>query len=136
MNMSIEVELTQTLQKLKDIELALNESSIVAITDRRGVTTESLILVIIVENLPINTLKIDKSFINELDVDGEIIVNTIINMGKNLNFTVIAEGIENNSQLEYLKSQDCHEGQGYYFSKPVSAEEIGACHHPNFVEST
>ncbi|QGS69072.1 EAL domain-containing protein [Oceanobacillus sp. 143] len=81
------------------------------------------------KQLPIDTLKIDKSFIDNLDADGEIIVNTIINMGKNLRFRVIAEGIENKQQLDYLKLQKCHEGQGYYFSKPVKSEEIQKIYH-------
>jgi len=76
------------------------------------------------KNLPINTLKIDKSFIRELNTDEEVIVDTIINLGKNLNFNVLAEGIEKEEQLTYLKSQDCHEGQGYYWSKPVGADEM------------
>lgn len=76
------------------------------------------------KQLPIDTLKIDKSFIDDLDRDGEIITNTIINMGKNLHFRIIAEGIESEKQLEYLKSQQCHEGQGYFFSKPVQPNEI------------
>ncbi|RDW19405.1 sensor domain-containing protein [Oceanobacillus chungangensis] len=81
------------------------------------------------KQLPIDTLKIDKSFIDNLDADGEIIVNTIINMGKNLRFRVIAEGIENKQQLDYLKLQKCHEGQGYYFSKPVKSEVIQKLYH-------
>ncbi|MDT8861316.1 EAL domain-containing protein [Alkalihalobacillus sp. MEB130] len=76
------------------------------------------------KHLPVDTIKIDKSFIHELDLDGELIVNTIIQMGINLNFTVIAEGIENEKQLAYLKKQNCHKGQGYYFSKPVRENEF------------
>jgi diguanylate cyclase (GGDEF)-like protein/PAS domain S-box-containing protein len=76
------------------------------------------------KKLPIDTLKIDKSFIDDLDTDGEIIVNTIIHMGKNLNFNVLAEGIETEDQLDYLKLQECHEGQGYYFSKPVDSKDL------------
>jgi diguanylate cyclase (GGDEF)-like protein/PAS domain S-box-containing protein len=76
------------------------------------------------KKLPIDTLKIDKSFIDDLDTDGEIIVNTIIHMGKNLNFNVLAEGIETEDQLDYLKLQECHEGQGYYFSKPLAGKEL------------
>lgn len=45
-------------------------------------------------------------------------------MGTNLNYKVLAEGIETADQLRYLKSQNCLEGQGYFFSKPVSSEEI------------
>lgn len=76
------------------------------------------------KRLPINTLKIDKSFINDLDMNDEVIVNTIITMGKNLNFNVVAEGIETKDQLSYLKDQNCHEGQGYFFSKPLKAVEL------------
>ncbi len=45
-------------------------------------------------------------------------------MGKNIKFTLIAEGIEQGKQLSYLKQQDCHEGQGYLFSKPIPAEQV------------
>lgn len=76
------------------------------------------------KRLPINTLKIDQSFIRDLDVNDEVIVNTIITMAKNLQFNIIAEGIEIDYQLSYLKDQDCHEGQGYYFSKPIDAREL------------
>ena len=76
------------------------------------------------KQLPIDTLKIDKSFIDDLDRDGKIIVNTIISMGKNLQFRVIAEGIENSDQFKYLKQQQCHEGQGYFFSRPVESDKI------------
>lgn len=76
------------------------------------------------KQLPIDTLKVDKSFIDDLDKDGEIITNTIISMAKNLKFKVIAEGIENEEQLSYLKGQNCHEGQGYYFSKPITSEKM------------
>lgn len=76
------------------------------------------------KNLPIDTLKIDKSFIHDLDIDEEVIINTIITMGKNLDFKVVAEGVESEEQLSYLKSQNCHEAQGYLWSKPVAADEI------------
>jgi EAL domain-containing protein (putative c-di-GMP-specific phosphodiesterase class I) len=45
-------------------------------------------------------------------------------MGKSLNLDVLAEGIETQKQLEFLKNSKCGEGQGYYFSKPMSAEEL------------
>lgn len=81
------------------------------------------------KQLPIDTLKIDKSFIDDLDRDGKIIVNTIISMGKNLQFRIIAEGIENSDQFIYLKQQECHEGQGYFFSKPVESNKIEEIYH-------
>ncbi|GAE25615.1 diguanylate cyclase/phosphodiesterase [Halalkalibacter wakoensis JCM 9140] len=76
------------------------------------------------KHLPVDTIKIDKSFISELDSDGEVLVNTIINMGHNLHFTVIAEGIETEKQLTYLQQQNCQKGQGYIFSKPLKAQEF------------
>lgn len=76
------------------------------------------------KQLPINTLKIDKSFIDNLDEDDDVIVNTIITMGTNLNFKVLAEGVESKEQISYLQKQDCHEGQGYFWSKPTTAKEI------------
>jgi len=105
---------SRTIQKLK--ELGVNVS-----IDDFGTGYSSLSYL---KQLPIDTLKIDKSFIDDLDRDGEIIANTIIHMGKNLNFRVIAEGIESIDQLHYLKKQSCHEGQGYYFSKPVNEDQI------------
>lgn len=74
--------------------------------------------------LPINTLKIDRSFIKNLELENGVIINTIITMGKNLDFNIIAEGIENNEQLAYLKAQGCHEGQGFYWSRAVDPREI------------
>ena len=103
-----------TLSNLKDIGVGIS-------IDDFGTGYSSLSYL---KRLPINTLKIDKSFIDDLDSDGKLIVNTIITMGTNLNYKVLAEGIETADQLRYLKSQNCLEGQGYFFSKPVSPEEI------------
>ncbi|MFD2216714.1 MULTISPECIES: EAL and GGDEF domain-containing protein [Metabacillus] len=74
--------------------------------------------------LPINNLKIDKSFINNLDSDGRILVQTIITMGKNLEYQLIAEGIESTDQLTFLQELSCDFGQGYMFSKPLSADAL------------
>jgi diguanylate cyclase len=74
---------------------------------------------------PIDTLKIDRSFVQELDGDaGEAIVRAIISVGLSLNQRVVAEGIETQQQLSFLKSYHCEEGQGYYFSRPVPAEKL------------
>jgi diguanylate cyclase (GGDEF)-like protein len=80
--------------------------------------------------LPIDCIKIDKSFIRNIAVSKEAktIVATIINLCKALNLHVIAEGIENSMELEYLKFSDCDIGQGYYFSKPISMEELEERH--------
>jgi EAL domain-containing protein (putative c-di-GMP-specific phosphodiesterase class I) len=73
---------------------------------------------------PFERLKIDRSFINKMSEDkkGEAIVKTILMLGENLNIEVVAEGIETERQLELLRSLGCRAGQGYLFSKPVSAK--------------
>ncbi len=71
--------------------------------------------------LPIDELKIDKSFIMGLDdaKDGRDMVKTILNIAKNLNLTIVAEGIEEVYQQEFLIEEQCDILQGYYFSKPI-----------------
>jgi diguanylate cyclase (GGDEF)-like protein len=76
--------------------------------------------------LPIDTLKIDKAFIDNIvnPLNEAPIVNTIINLAKNLKLKVIAEGVETANQVQYLKSHGCDQIQGYYFSKPLPADGI------------
>ena len=73
---------------------------------------------------PLDTLKIDRSFISGMKEGGEgmEIARTILPMAKNLHLDVIAEGVETAEQLALLQKLQCKYGQGYYFSKPVSAE--------------
>lgn len=74
---------------------------------------------------PIHTLKIDQSFINELKADGTNaeIVNTIVMLAHNLGLDVVAEGIEEEYQVQHLRSIGCDFVQGYYFAKPMPAGE-------------
>lgn len=76
--------------------------------------------------LPIDYLKIDRSFITEMLIHAPIqsIIQTIIDMGRNLDMELIAEGIEEEGQSLLLAECGCQFGQGYLFSKPLSAEEI------------
>lgn len=78
------------------------------------------------KNFPIDALKIDKSFIQDIvkDDDNAAITNTIITLAQNLNLNVIAEGVETKEQLEFLLSKNCYIMQGFYFSKPIKAEEL------------
>lgn len=77
-------------------------------------------------HFPIDKLKIDKSFIDEINQhkDGEEIVKTIIELGNRLRFQVIAEGVEHEQQMSFLKENKCYFAQGYFFSKPLPAKEI------------
>jgi len=75
---------------------------------------------------PLDTLKIDRSFISSMDDDGDgmEIARTILPMAKNLRLDVVAEGVETLEQYELLKKFNCAFGQGYYFSRPLSADGI------------
>ncbi len=78
------------------------------------------------KKLPADFLKIDISFVSGIgkDKSDEMIVKTIISMAKNLGMKAIAEGIENEDQLRFLKQEGCDLGQGYYFGKPYPQNEI------------
>ncbi|MFD1737888.1 EAL domain-containing protein [Bacillus salitolerans] len=78
------------------------------------------------KEFPINTLKIDQSFVRNLNQNpnDETIVKTIISMAHSLNLSVIAEGIESKEQLIFLQQHFCEGGQGYLFGKPVPSEEL------------
>ena len=74
---------------------------------------------------PIDRLKIDRAFIKDIpDADDGMIATSIIALAKSLKLKVLAEGVETEEQLEFLKHHDCDEYQGYFFSKPVSADEV------------
>jgi diguanylate cyclase (GGDEF)-like protein/PAS domain S-box-containing protein len=78
------------------------------------------------KHFPIVRLKIDQSFVRELP-DGEdnrAIARAVISLGRQLNLKVIAEGVETERQLDFLRDNDCHEIQGYHYSKPVSPSEL------------
>lgn len=77
------------------------------------------------KRFPIDTLKIDQSFVRDIttDPDDATIVNAMIGMGNNLNKRVSAEGVETREQLTFLRAAGCGEAQGYYFSRPLVLEE-------------
>jgi diguanylate cyclase (GGDEF)-like protein/PAS domain S-box-containing protein len=78
------------------------------------------------KRFPIDTLKIDRSFISDLpgDADDKAITAAIITMGKSLDLTVVAEGVETKEQLDFLRAHGCDEFQGYYAHKPMPADEF------------
>lgn len=77
------------------------------------------------KRFPIDTLKIDQSFVADLDsADGAAIVDAIIALSKTLGLRVIAEGIEDKHQLAYLLGKDCDLLQGFYFARPIYPEDV------------
>ncbi|HPD55867.1 MAG TPA: PAS domain S-box protein [Smithellaceae bacterium] len=78
------------------------------------------------KHFPIDTLKIDRSFVRNLPNDSEdkAITEAIIAMGKTLSLTVVAEGVETEEQLNFLRAKSCDELQGFYFSKPIPPEQF------------
>ena len=128
MSEQLEMELTEsmvmhdaenviaTLQGLKSIGVRLS-------VDDFGTGYSSLSYL---KRLPLNALKIDGSFVRDITAsggpDGGILPKAIISLGHSLHLKVIAEGVENDEQLEFLKAHQCDEMQGYLFSRPVAPE--------------
>ncbi len=78
------------------------------------------------KRFPVDTLKIDRSFVNGIgrDVEDTAIVRAVITVAKSLGLAVTAEGIENDGQLTELRALGCDRGQGYLFAKPISGDRI------------
>lgn len=76
--------------------------------------------------LPLSYLKIAGNFVRDMEVskDSTLIVTAIIMLGKNLGLKVVAEGVETETQFNFLKSHGCQEMQGHFFSGPVEAQEM------------
>jgi len=123
---SIEVEITENVI-MNDMSLVIQKLrkltalGIKIAIDDFGTGYSSLSYL---QQFPINTLKIDKAFVSSIHVNegGTSIVNAIVAMAKGLNLNLIAEGVETDPQLEYLKKLGCEEIQGYLFGKAESAE--------------
>ena len=123
---SLELEITESLG-MKNAEHSiktlneLKEKGIQISIDDFGTGYSSLSYL---RKFPINILKIDQSFVRDIgeDPDSETIASLIISMAHTLKLKVIAEGVETEKQLSFLKGQKCDMFQGYIYSKPVPAE--------------
>lgn len=123
----LELEITESLmQNLENSTIILNQLKNLGVllsVDDFGTGYSSLSYL---KHLPIDKIKIDKSFVDDILYHSNqgMMVKTIIDMGLNLKFTVIAEGIESEEQVKFLTENACRIGQGYYYSKPLSAEQL------------
>src|SRR5262249_32835057 len=77
---------------------------------------------------PLDTLKIDRSFVSRMDTEdeGKAIVQTIVTLAHQLGLDVVAEGVDSAQHLLHLRALGCEYGQGYFVSKPLDAETVGA----------
>ncbi len=124
----LELEITESMLvgDIKQIELQLHRLKKMGIKialDDFGTGYSSLSYL---KSFPIDVLKIDQSFIREMTVDSKDarLASAIIEMGHSLGQKIIAEGVETEQQLEYLTLRGCDIIQGYYFSKPLSTQDM------------
>lgn len=125
---SLKLEVTET-GLMKDIDAAsqrlkqLKKTGVLIALDDFGTGYSSLSYL---RSLPLDTLKIDRSFTKDLlaNSDDRNIVRAIIKLGHTLGLQVIAEGVESIEQATYLQREGCHEGQGYFYSWPLTADAL------------
>jgi diguanylate cyclase (GGDEF)-like protein/PAS domain S-box-containing protein len=124
----LELELTETflMQDSGATALVLNALKDLGATlalDDFGTGYSSLSYM---RRFPIDALKIDQSFVRDLTTDAAdaSVVSAIIRLGKSLHMRVVAEGVETQEQRSFLEKRKCSEAQGYYFSRPLKAEEF------------
>jgi EAL domain-containing protein (putative c-di-GMP-specific phosphodiesterase class I) len=122
------------LEITEDLLLEHNQTNIITLTKLRnhgihisiddfGTGYSSLSYL---KRLPIDTLKIDQSFVRDIDTDpdNKAIASAIIAMANSLHLNVLAEGVETDEQLAFLRAQGCNEIQGFSFSRPLPADEF------------
>ncbi len=125
---NLELELTETSLLEQDelslhIMTKLNHLGIDIAIDDFGTGYSSLKRL---QQFPISTLKIDRCFIKDIDCEAhhKIILNSILQLGADLDLKIVAEGVENIEQLLFLKEKGCGFAQGFYFSKPLNQQEV------------
>jgi diguanylate cyclase (GGDEF)-like protein/PAS domain S-box-containing protein len=118
-----ETVLMQEAQFASDVLSSLKELDVQLALDDFGTGYSSLSNL---KQFPIDILKIDQSFVRELTTnsDANSIVSAVIGMGKNLGMQVVAEGVESREQLTCLQQLACPQGQGFYFSEPLTAAQF------------
>lgn len=124
----VEIELTESVMMSSDIDVVgilkkIRDTGVTIALDDFGTGYSSLNYLL---QFPIQTLKIDRSFIIDIEHSKtkSSITSSIIDMAHTLNLQVVAEGIENQEQLNIMNSHNCDIIQGYYFSKPVESKDI------------
>ena len=124
----LELEITESMimfkpERLIGVLTKIKEMGVRLALDDFGTGYSSLSQI---KHLPIDTLKVDRSFIRNLphDSDDKAIIEAIIAMGKTLSLNIVAEGVETLEQDHFLREKICDEMQGFYFSKPVAPDQF------------
>jgi len=124
---SLEIEITESTvmhagERMVEMLHAIKKLGVHIAVDDFGTGYSSLSYL---KRFPVDRLKIDRSFVQHIaDADDAVIVRAIIALGHNLGLKVLAEGVETEEQLAFLRANDCDELQGYYISRPVSAWQM------------
>jgi len=118
-----ETSVAEDIDRLISIMNTIKECGIRFSMDDFGTGYSSLSYL---RQIPIDELKIDKSFISELQdtKDDAKLVKTILNIAKNLNISIVAEGVETKVQKDFLINEECDKLQGFFFSRPVKKDEF------------
>ena len=124
----LQLELTETvlMRHVESTAYALDQLKAIGVrlaVDDFGTGYSSLSYL---TRFPIDAVKVDQSFVRDIiaSTDDAIVVSAVISMGKSLKHRVIAEGVETPEQLAFLQAHGCDEGQGYYFSRPLLAQQF------------
>jgi diguanylate cyclase (GGDEF)-like protein len=123
----LELEITESImQNIDESMIILNQLKEYGVNlsiDDFGTGYSSLSYL---RHLPIDKIKIDKSFVDDIlyHTTQGVMARTIIDMGNHLQFSVIAEGIEQKEQVEFLQQNECNIGQGYFFSRPLTVDQM------------
>jgi diguanylate cyclase (GGDEF)-like protein/PAS domain S-box-containing protein len=125
---SLELELTESVlmkraESAASVLKSLRAQGVQIAVDDFGTGYSSLSYL---SKFPIDALKIDQSFVRQITTapDDTTIVTAVISMGRSLKLRVVAEGVETREELEFLRTHQCHEAQGYYFSRPVLPDQF------------
>ncbi|MBZ9687703.1 EAL domain-containing protein [Clostridium estertheticum] len=124
---NLEIEVTEgifinNMEKVIQTLKKLREKSVKVAVDDFGTGYSCLSYI---KELPIDKLKIDRSFIKDIpDIDNGSLANTIIEIGKNFGLKIIAEGVETEAQEKFLMQRGCDQAQGYYYSEPLSVTDF------------
>ena len=125
---SLEVEITETavirdIERAADVMAQLRQRGVRVSIDDFGTGHASLTYL---RTFPIDSIKIDRLFVQHIDAQpvDQAIVRGVLSLAQSLGLRVVAEGVEDRSQLDRLRELGCEQAQGYYFSRPMTAVQL------------